>query len=290
MHSVLHLGRTLRLVWRIAPGWTVATVALAVVQGVLPLAGLYMIQLIVNAVSDGLNAVDKSAAFREVAWLIVIAGVIGLASALARSISTLVSEAHGQTVTDHVSDLIHAQSIAVDLEYYEDPAYYDTLQRAQNEAPSRPTKIVSDLLTAGQSAITHDRHGRAAVHPPLEHRAHRRAWPPSPAPGCACATPSACTTGSAIAPSTERRSWYAHWLLTGGPHAKEIRLFGLGELFRDMYRDLRTVLRGERIGIAGAAPSGTSSAARWPSLATFGTFAYIAWQTIYGQPSPSGPW
>ena len=63
MHSVLHLGRTLRLVWRISPGWTLATVALAVVQGVLPLAGLYMIQLIVNAVTDGLDATDKSAAF-----------------------------------------------------------------------------------------------------------------------------------------------------------------------------------------------------------------------------------
>ena len=51
--SVLHLGRTMRLVWSIAPGWTLASIALAVVQGVLPLASLYMIQFIVDAVDRG---------------------------------------------------------------------------------------------------------------------------------------------------------------------------------------------------------------------------------------------
>ena len=111
-------------------GLDAGTIALAVVQGVLPLAGLYMIKLIVDAVTDGLAAVDKAAAFQDVAWLILIAGLIGI-SALARSVSTLVSEAQGQVVTDHISDLIHSQSIAVDLEYYENSQLLRRLARAQ---------------------------------------------------------------------------------------------------------------------------------------------------------------
>ena len=57
-------------------------------------------------------------------------------------------------------------------------------------------------------------------------------------------------------PTTERQSWYAHWLLTDGTHAKEIRLFGLGDLFRAWYRDLRRCCARERIGIARPALAG----------------------------------
>ena len=248
MKSVLHLGRTLRLVWSISPGWTMATVALAVVQGALPLAGLYMIQLIVNAVADGMDAADKSAAFEHVAWLIVIAGGIGLASALARSVSALVGEAQGQVVTDHVSDLIHSQSIAVDLEYYENSRYYDVLHRAQQEAPYRPTKIVNDLVMVAQSGITlvgvvgilfaiHWSVGLIIV---------------------AAAVPSALVRlrysqqlyrWETERTDTDRRSWYLHWLLTDGNHAKEVRLFQLGDTFRGWFHDLRGVLRGERLRI-----------------------------------------
>ena len=60
--------------------------------------------------------------------------------------------------------------------------------------------------------------------------------------------------------TTERQAWYAHWLLTGGHHAKEVRLFGLGELFRALYRDLRTVLRRSASASPGAAPWPTSPA------------------------------
>ncbi len=82
--------------------------------------------------------------------------------------------------------------------------------------------------------------------------------------------------------STERRAWYAHWLLTSGPHAKEVRLFGLGELFRGMYSDLRRVLRTERIGIAKRRAAADFAAGALAVLAIFGTFAYIVWETIIG--------
>ncbi|MFA4965264.1 MAG: ABC transporter ATP-binding protein [Thermoleophilia bacterium] len=281
LKSVLHLGRTLRLVWSIAPGWTAVTIALAVVQGVLPLAGLYMIRLIVDAVSEGLSAVDKDAAFQHVAWFILIAGLIGISSALARSVSTLVSEAQGQVVTDHISDLIHSQSIAVDLEYYENSRYYDVLHRAQQEAPYRPTKIVNDLVMVGQSGITligvigilfaiHWSVGLIIV---------------------AAAVPSAYVRlrysqrlykWETERTGAERRSWYLHWLLTDGNHAKEVRLFELGETFRARYHELRRVLRRERLSITARRSLADLASQAVATLAVFGTFAYIAWRTIQG--------
>ena len=271
----------MRLVWSIAPRWTLASIALAIVQGVLPLASLYMIQYIVDGVVKGVAAADKGAAFGHVAWLVAIAGLIGLASALARSVAMLVTEAQGQVITDHISDLIHAKSIAVDLEYYENSRYYDVLHRAQQEAPYRPGRIVADLMAVAQSLITvvgvigivftiHWLVGLVVV---------------------AAAVPSAYVRfrysgrmyvwqrRSTVA---DRRSWYLHWLLTDGTYAKELRLFHLGDTFREWYHGLREVLRGERIAIAAQRSFADLASQAIATVAVFGTLAFIARRAIEG--------
>ncbi len=130
--DALRLADAVRLVWRAAPGWTALNAVLAVLQGIVPLLAVYLMKLIVDTVTAGIADADHAAAFRTAAMYVALAAAVGLAAALLRSLAALTSEALGQVVTDHVSDLIHAQSIAVDLEYYEDPAYYNTLQRAQD--------------------------------------------------------------------------------------------------------------------------------------------------------------
>src|SRR5947208_415525 len=47
----------------------------------------------------------------------------------------------------------------------------------------------------------------------------------------------------------ERQAWYFDWLLTRDLHAKEIRLFDLGALFMGRFRDLRRLLRREKLEI-----------------------------------------
>jgi ATP-binding cassette, subfamily B, bacterial len=279
--SVLHLGRTMRLVWSIAPRWTLASIALAIVQGVLPLASLYMIQYIVDAVAAGVTAADKQAAFAHVAWLILIAGLIGLAAALARSLSTLVTEAQGQVITDYISDLIHAKSIAVDLEYYENSKYYDVLHRAQQEAPYRPARIVNDLMLVGQSAITvvgvigiiftiHWLVGVIVVAAALPSAYVRFRYS------------SRMYQWQRRSTVEDRRSWYLHGLLTDGTYAKELRLFDLGGTLRAWYHALRDVLRGQRLAIAARRSFADLLSQAVATVAVFGTFAYIAWQTIEG--------
>ena len=281
LKDALHIGGALRLVWDAAPGWTVLNVAMAVVQGVLPLLSVYLMKLIVDAVTLGVSSADKAAAFRDAALYIALAAAVGLVAALMRSLGALTSEAMGQVVTDHVSDIIHSKSLAVDLEYYENSKYYDALHRAQQEAPSRPMRIVTDLLSTGQSLISLV----AMVGLLLT-----LSW----ALGfivIIAAIPAALVrvrfSGQMYRwqrerTMAERQSWYLHWLLTDGTRAKEVRLFGLGELFRGMFHDLRQILRKERVGIATRRAWADFAGGAVAVLAVFGTFAYIVWKTISG--------
>jgi ATP-binding cassette subfamily B protein len=115
--GVLRLDRALRLVWNAAPGLALLNLFLVVIQGALPLAVLYMMKQTVDAVSAGVVSPDKPAAFKEALFWIILTGIAALLIALFRSLSEWASEAQSQKVTD----ILHSQSIAVDLGYYEDP-------------------------------------------------------------------------------------------------------------------------------------------------------------------------
>jgi ATP-binding cassette subfamily B protein len=277
----LHLGQALRVVWDSAPGWTAANFGLTVLQGMLPLLALYLLKLIVDAVTASLSAPDKALAFTRLAFLIALAGLVAIVGVFCRAVVEIIKEAQSQVVTDHVSDVIHAKSIAVDLEYYEDPKYHDTLHRAQQEAAFRPNRILDGLMQMGQSGIT------LVALAGLLFSFH---W------GVAVILFAATIPGVLMRlkyadqifdwqlkrTQTERWAYYFHWMLTDSGHAKEIRLFGLGPLFRSWFRHVREKLRRERLKI-----TTRRSFLEWitqasGTLAIFVTLAVIAYHTVRG--------
>ena len=247
-HS-LHLERALRLVWQSAPGWTVANFGLILIQGLLPLVSLYLMKLIVDAVTAGLLSPEKTDSLKKVTLLILLAAAVALFAACCRSLTEIVKEAQTQVVTDHVADVIHGKSVAVDLSYYEDPKYYDTLHRAQREATYRPTRIMDSLTQLGQSGIS-----LLALAGLLF---AFRWWVAAmlfvaTVPGVLMRLKYARQMYDWQSQHTqaERRADYYHWMLTDGGHAQEIRLFGLGPLFMGWFRELRKKLRVEKLQIS----------------------------------------
>jgi ATP-binding cassette subfamily B protein len=281
IQTALRLERALRLVWQTAPRWTLVNAALVFVQGGLPLAALYLMKRIVDAVSASLRAPDQARAFQAVVIWIVLAGGIAILTALTRSLGEYATEAQSLQVTDAVADILHAQSIAVDLEYYEDPSYYDTLHRAQREAPYRPTQIVNELIQIAQNGISLV--GivgllfsfnwflalilfLAALPGAFARLLHSRRL-----------------YGFEQAQTEkERRAWYYHSVLTDALHAKELRLFNLGALFQTRYRDLQQQIREGRLSLARRRVFSDSLAQTLATAALFGSLAWIALQTIQG--------
>src|SRR5512141_1588923 len=107
LQRFLLLRRAIRLVWQAAPGWTLASLVLLIVQGLLPLAALYLLKLIVDAVTATLKSSQPN--FNHALWLIIAMGAVTLAGALASSLSALVNEVQSQSVTDYMASVIHAK-------------------------------------------------------------------------------------------------------------------------------------------------------------------------------------
>jgi ATP-binding cassette subfamily B protein len=99
IRRILEIKRALNFVWQSAKGWTMANGVLLVAQGMLPLLPLYLMKLMVDAVTAGLMAPDKRMAFRPVAFLIALMAAVTLHGTLIRSIDGVVSEAQALAVT-----------------------------------------------------------------------------------------------------------------------------------------------------------------------------------------------
>ncbi|MBW1701968.1 MAG: ABC transporter ATP-binding protein [Deltaproteobacteria bacterium] len=281
LRHTLRLDRAMRFVWQAGPGWTIASLALVFIQGALPLLTLYLMKLIVDGVIFALGAPDRLAEFRHVALLIGIAAAVALLNLLFQLIAGLVREAQSLNVTDHMYDILHAKSVEVDLEYYENPTYFDTLHRAQQEGPYRPTHILDGLVGLGRSGISmlamvgllFSFHWAVAVilfmaaipgiFVRLRYSGKMYRWERERTP-------------------VERRTSYFNWILTGDTHAKEIRLFDLGNLFIRRFSDLRKKLRHERLKITRKRSVADLAAQTGGMLAVFCSFAFIAYRTVQG--------
>ena len=281
IQNALRLDRALRLVWENAPGWTIVNLILVLLQGLLPLATLYLMKRIVDETALALAAADRAGAFQPVLLWVLLAGGVALFAALCRSLAELTAEAQSLVVTDAVSDILHAQSIAVDLQYYENPSYYDTLHRAQQEAPYRPTHILNGLVEIAQSSIS--LLGIAALLFSFNQWLALLLF--------AAALPAA--LGRLFSSrklyrfeqqqtEAERQAWYYHWMMTEPGHAKEIRLFNLGLLFQRRYRGLRQQLREGRLSLARRRSLNDLLAQTIATLAIFGALAFIARGALAG--------
>ncbi|MEI6290101.1 MAG: ABC transporter ATP-binding protein [Chloroflexota bacterium] len=280
----MQLQRALRLVWQTARYWTLVNTLLVVIQGTLPLAALYLMKRLLDAVSASLSGPKTALNFQPVLFWIIMAAAVAVLTAVIRSISEYAAEAQSEQVTDEVADILHAQSIAVDLDYYEESSFYDTLHRAQKEAPYRPTRIVNGLIQIAQNSISllgilgllFTFNGLLAVVLLL------------------AAMPSVFVRlrfskrmfgFQQRQTESERRAWYYHTILTDVPYAKEIRLYNLGDMFKLRYRDLRDEIRTGKLMISGQRVRADLSAQLLSTFALFGSLVWIAWQTFQGSVS-----
>jgi ATP-binding cassette subfamily B protein len=275
------LSDAVRIVWRCGRGLTLVNFFLLILQGLLPLAGLYIIKLLIDAVTSAITAPDKAMAFERVIFLIFLAGAVFVLTFLCKIANSAIREALQQITSDQINDLLHAKSIELDLEYYESSDYYDKLDLAKREATYRPTLIVGNLATMVEfsvtlvalvgllcafhwsiplilffailpGAIVRSRYGDA-----LYKWRVRRAY-------------------------LERRASYLHNLLLEDRHVKEIRLFDLGSLLKDRFLKIRKQLLKERIKIITKRSFGDLVLVVGGTLAVLGCYSFIAYRTVYG--------
>lgn len=278
----LPFRRILALVWKSSARWTVASAVLLVVEAALGVVALYLVKLIIDAVTNAVAQPAGTASFQQIATIIALAGIVAVAHSAVRSLSALVTEIQGQVASDYVNSLVLGRAVEMDLEFYETPAYYDALTRAQQGGAGRPARVVANLMHAAQNALTLVAIGGlllsihwmvvvillVATLPSLLVRFRfvkvLYEW-----------------TRRRV--RLEREAAYLQWLISGDQPAKEIRLFSLGHPLLDRFNWLRTVLRQERIKISTRRTVQETVVAVAGNAAFYIAAGYVAYKVFQGE-------
>ncbi|MFA6010397.1 MAG: ABC transporter ATP-binding protein [Desulfobacteraceae bacterium] len=279
--EILKIHKAVALVWRASPMTAVLNLLLLVILSLLPLVSLYLMKMIVDSAAVAVSSHGNGNSYRHVIMLVLLAGVAALMTAVAQQVSKFIKDIQTITVTDYVYDVLHEKSIAIDLSFYENPTFFDSLHRAQKEGPYRPTRIVNGLTSVFQNGIS------LVALAGLLISFH---W------GLACVLFVSTLPGILVKflfsrdmykwqkrrTRTEREASYYNSMMTGEAHAKEIRLFGLGDLFVDRFRNLRRIIREEKIALSKRRILWDLFAQSAAVLAVFGSLAYIVKQCVDG--------
>jgi ATP-binding cassette subfamily B protein len=167
----------------------------------------------------------------------------------------------------------------VDLEYYESARHLDTLHRAQAEAPFRPARIVAEVAQVGLSVISLvGVLGLLILFNPLIVLILLAAA----LPGIFVKMRFSLRLYDWAQRQTknQRVARYFNALLTSAEFAKEIRLFGLGSIFLERFRDVRTGVRTDKLGLVARRSGWETLAQVVAAIAVFGSFAWIARETL----------
>ncbi|MEI6946670.1 ABC transporter ATP-binding protein [Paraflavisolibacter sp. H34] len=142
-------ARGFGLMWHSARKLTVINLVINALQAVLPLLSL----LILKHFIEGLLAFKGLSWERSGSSILLFFGVQA-ASLLVTELSSYFLDQHQQVISDDMSRKVLHKAVALDLEYFEDPDFYNELYMVQQQSRYRPAELITSLQGFIQSTIT----------------------------------------------------------------------------------------------------------------------------------------
>ncbi|SET76833.1 ABC transporter ATP-binding protein [Hymenobacter actinosclerus] len=151
--ALKNLPAFLRLIWQTSPALTLGNVALRLLRAALPVAMLYVAQLILDAIIGLSRQPAEARELTPVLTLVALEfGLAILSDALGRGVA-LLDSLLGDLFANQTSIRLMEHAAELDLDQFEDSTFYDKLERARRQTLSR-TVLMSQVLSQAQDAIT----------------------------------------------------------------------------------------------------------------------------------------
>jgi ATP-binding cassette, subfamily B, bacterial len=241
-----NLFKAIDLVWGIARKWTILWACLLIVQGILPVATVYLTKAFINSLTITVSGGGTDASKTISLALLFI--IIYLANSIAGFAQKLVKIKQSEIIQDTMTNRIHEKALEMDMAFFESPESFDKLYRAQIDAKNMPQALLDNLGMLAQSCITLFAMAGilfsfGVILPVLlflgtipalfiigYYSRKMNSW------------------RIMRTPDSRMAGYYDH-MITHRNAAQEIRLYGLGDSFRKSYQDVRAILRNEKIAL-----------------------------------------
>jgi ATP-binding cassette subfamily B protein len=150
LEALRYVPALFRLIWKTHRGYTVSMVVLRILRSVVPVTTFWVGKLILDSV---IAAKAGTASLSQVwKYLLLELVVVLLGEILARA-SSLIESLLGDLFSNAMSVELMEHAAKLDLAQFEDPEFYDHLERARRQTVGR-IALLSLLLSMSQDALT----------------------------------------------------------------------------------------------------------------------------------------
>ena len=278
LQALKNIPPVLRMVWEAAPKVIVASMTLRVMTALLPLAVLKVTQVIID---DVYNLTARHTALPHYFWWLVALefGLASLAAILARMIN-FCDVVLADKYSRHISTRIMEHASHLDLTSFEDPAFYDRMERARVQGTDRIVLIQATGLLIQQLVTTVSLAAGILFFSPWILIAL-----------VACVVPAflgethfAFKGYSLNFRQTPAKREMEYLRILGGSKesAKELKLFGLAPFFVGRYAKLSNELHEQTVGLAKRKLMVGGLLSLLGTLGYYGSYAFVIYETVAG--------
>ncbi|HEU4630578.1 MAG TPA: ABC transporter ATP-binding protein [Gemmatimonadaceae bacterium] len=278
LRAVRYVPPLLRMVWSTHRGYAVAMLVLRVLRAFVPLATLWVGKLIIDRVI-ALRA-EAAPAWATLWELVALELGIVVAGELLTRGSQLVESLLGDLFSNRVSVRLMEHAATLDLAQFEDPAFYDHLERARRQTVGR-IGLLAQLLGMGQDLLTLLSLGGALV--------AYNAWlllllAVSVVPGFLGETHFAALGYSLLFRWTPERRQLDYLRMVGASDrtAKEVQMFGLAPWLTERYRVLADRFYAENRALSIRRAVVSSLLSLFSTAGYYGAYVVIIVRTVQG--------
>lgn len=137
------------LVWNSARRLTLVNLGLFILLAVVPLLSF----MVLKALIDGIISTGTVEMDWATKYLLLFAG-LQLLSIIIGQFSTYYMALQEQVISDDIAGKVLNKAIELDMEYYENPAFYDELHMVQQQSLFRPAQLMATSQAIIQNLVT----------------------------------------------------------------------------------------------------------------------------------------
>ncbi|MCB1643554.1 MAG: ABC transporter ATP-binding protein, partial [Xanthomonadales bacterium] len=273
--------RAIGLVLQTSRPLTLLLGALTVLAGLLPAGIAWVGAQLVDAVVLASRAGAEADFSPALGWIISEGLLVAALAGAQRGLNLCQSLLRAQ-LGQRINVMILEKALTLDLAQFEDADFYDRLTRARREASTRPLSLVMRSFGLAQNAIALLSFGGLLV------QFSSLAVLLLLLAGLPAFLVEAKFSEDAFrlfrwrSPDT-RRQLYLETVLAREDHAKEVKLYGLGPLLLQRYRDIYKRLFAEDRALALRRDGWGFVLGLLGTATLYGAYGWIAWSTVQGQ-------
>lgn len=275
-----YTSHAIGLVWSTSRRLSVALALLSAVAGGLPAA----IAWVGKQIIDGVLKAHQSGALEDrdnaLMYVAIELGLVALLGGAQKGIETC-NQLLRALLAQRVNEMILGKALTLDLQAFEDPEFYDKMTRARREASRRPLSLVMRVFQLAQQGVSLTAYGALLL----------GLSPWAVLLLAAAALPAFIAETKFSKDAFRLFSWrapearmqmYLETLIAREDHAKEVKLFGLGPLFLDRYREIFETVYAEDKALQIKRGGWGYALGLLSSFAFYGAYAWIAVSTVQG--------